>query len=41
MLGGGMRQAGLLAAGSRYALDHNIERLAPRPRQRHQTGLQA
>jgi threonine aldolase len=28
MLGGGMRQAGLLAAGAHYALDHNIERLA-------------
>jgi threonine aldolase len=28
MLGGGMRQAGLLAAGASYALDHNIERLA-------------
>jgi threonine aldolase len=28
MLGGGMRQAGLLAAGANYALDHNIERLA-------------
>jgi threonine aldolase len=28
MLGGGMRQAGLLAAGATYALDHHIERLA-------------
>ena len=28
MLGGGMRQAGLLAAAAHYALDHNIERLA-------------
>ncbi len=28
MLGGGMRQAGLLAAGASYALDHNIERLS-------------
>ncbi len=28
MLGGGMRQAGLLAAGANYALDHHIERLA-------------
>lgn len=28
MLGGGMRQAGLLAAAGIYALDHNIERLA-------------
>jgi len=27
-LGGGMRQAGILAAGCLYALDHNIERLA-------------
>ena len=27
-LGGGMRQAGVLAAAGRYALDHNIERLA-------------
>lgn len=26
--GGGMRQAGILAAGGLYALDHNIERLA-------------
>ena len=28
MLGGGMRQAGMMAAGVVYALDHNIERLA-------------
>lgn len=28
MLGGGMRQAGLLAAAALYALDNNIERLA-------------
>ena len=28
MLGGGMRQAGILAAGASYALDHHIERLA-------------
>jgi threonine aldolase len=28
MLGGGMRQAGVLAAAGLYALDHNIERLA-------------
>ena len=28
MLGGGMRQAGLLAAAGIYALDHHIERLA-------------
>jgi threonine aldolase len=28
MLGGGMRQAGILAAAGIYALDHNIERLA-------------
>lgn len=27
-LGGGMRQAGVLAAAGRYALDHNVERLA-------------
>lgn len=27
-LGGGMRQAGILAAGALYALDHHIERLA-------------
>src|SRR5690606_614524 len=26
--GGGMRQAGLLAAAGLYALDHNVERLA-------------
>ena len=28
MFGGGMRQAGIIAAGCLYALDHNIERLA-------------
>jgi len=28
MLGGGMRQAGLLAAAGLYALEHHIERLA-------------
>jgi len=28
ILGGGMRQAGILAAAGLYALDHNIERLA-------------
>jgi len=28
MLGGGMRQAGILAAAGLYALDHNLERLA-------------
>lgn len=28
MLGGGMRQAGILAAAGSYALDHNVERLA-------------
>jgi threonine aldolase len=28
MLGGGMRQAGILAAGGLYALEHNIARLA-------------
>ncbi|MBI5866608.1 MAG: aminotransferase class I/II-fold pyridoxal phosphate-dependent enzyme [Planctomycetes bacterium] len=28
MFGGGMRQAGLLAAAAIYALDHNVERLA-------------
>ena len=28
MLGGGMRQAGVLAAGCLYALEHNVERLA-------------
>ncbi|SMG02771.1 Low-specificity L-threonine aldolase [Burkholderia singularis] len=28
MLGGGMRQAGLLAAACLYALEHNVERLA-------------
>jgi threonine aldolase len=28
MAGGGMRQAGLLAAGALHALDHHIERLA-------------
>ena len=27
MAGGGMRQAGLLAAGARFALDHHVERL--------------
>src|SRR5262245_16264739 len=28
MMGGGMRQAGILAAAALYALDHNVERLA-------------
>lgn len=28
MLGGGMRQAGILAAAAEYALDHHVERLA-------------
>jgi threonine aldolase len=28
MMGGSMRQAGIVAAGALYALDHNIERLA-------------
>jgi threonine aldolase len=28
LFGGGMRQAGIIAAGALYALDHNIERLA-------------
>jgi len=28
MAGGGMRQAGLLAAAASYALDHHVERLA-------------
>ncbi|MBN1153791.1 low-specificity L-threonine aldolase [candidate division KSB1 bacterium] len=28
MLGGGMRQVGILAAAANYSLDHNIERLA-------------
>ena len=28
MLGGGMRQAGIIAAAGRYALQHNVERLA-------------
>ena len=28
VLGGGMRQAGILAAAGLYALEHNIERLA-------------
>ncbi len=28
VLGGGMRQAGMLAAAGMYALDHNVERLA-------------
>jgi threonine aldolase len=28
MLGGGMRQAGILAAGALYALEHNVDRLA-------------
>ena len=28
MMGGGMRQAGVLAAAALYALDHNVERLA-------------
>jgi threonine aldolase len=28
LLGGGMRQAGIIAAGALYALDHHISRLA-------------
>jgi len=28
MLGGGMRQVGIIAAGAIYALDHNVDRLA-------------
>ncbi|MGS0759291.1 beta-eliminating lyase-related protein, partial [Roseateles sp. GG27B] len=28
MLGGGMRQAGVLAAAAHYALDHQVARLA-------------
>ena len=28
MMGGSMRQAGIVAAGCLYALDHNVERLA-------------
>src|SRR5690606_29989950 len=28
MLGGGMRQVGILAAAGLYALEHNVERLA-------------
>jgi threonine aldolase len=28
MLGGAMRQAGIVAAGALYALEHNVERLA-------------
>jgi len=28
MLGGGMRQAGIIAAAGLYALEHNVERLA-------------
>ena len=28
MMGGGMRQAGILAAAALYALDHNVARLA-------------
>jgi threonine aldolase len=28
MLGGGMRQAGVIAAAAHYALEHNVERLA-------------
>jgi threonine aldolase len=27
MVGGGMRQAGIIAAAGRYALEHNVERL--------------
>jgi threonine aldolase len=28
MLGGGMRQAGVIAAAAHYALEHNVQRLA-------------
>ena len=34
MLGGGMRQAGVIAAAGLYALEHNVERLRRGPRQR-------
>ena len=34
LLGGGMRQAGILAAAGLHALDHHIERLARRSRER-------
>ena len=41
MLGGGMRQAGILAAAALYALDHHVERLADdhRRAQRFRTAL--
>ncbi|KKB10129.1 low-specificity L-threonine aldolase [Devosia chinhatensis] len=35
MLGGGMRQAGLLAAAGLYALDHHVDRLADDHRRAH------
>lgn len=35
MLGGGMRQAGVLAAAAHYALDHHVERLADDHRRAH------
>jgi len=39
MLGGGMRQAGIIAAAGRYALDHNVERLAQDHRRTKQLAL--
>jgi threonine aldolase len=38
MLGGGMRQAGILAAAALYALDHNVERLVEDHRHAHLLG---
>jgi len=39
MLGGGMRQSGVLAAACLYALDHNIERLADDHRRARQLAM--
>jgi threonine aldolase len=43
MLGGGMRQVGVVAAAARYAVDHHVERLAEdHARARHfRTALEA
>jgi threonine aldolase len=36
MLGGGMRQAGVLAAAAEYALDHHVDRLREDHRRAHE-----
>ena len=41
MLGGAFRQSGIVAAGCLYALDHNVERLGDRSRERTGAGARA